>query len=316
VTFERLVESYRDELTAYCYRMLGSFHDAEDAVQETLVRAWRGQERYEDRGTTRAWLYKIATNRCLTLIERRGRRRELPTDFTPGAAPLAETAWLEPYPDSGAGSVGAFDPAQRMLAREQLELAFIASLQHLSGRQRAVLLLREVLGYHAGEVADLLDTSVAAVNSALQRARRVVDELRQTPTQQAEFAELGDDKLREVARRYATAWETGDVDAIVAMLTDDSRYSMPPLAQWYEGRDSIREFLLDGPLSLRWRFVPAHANGQLAFGTYRWDPEASVFTAAALDLIAVRGTGIAEVVSFLTPKVFRRFGLQMELARD
>jgi RNA polymerase sigma-70 factor (ECF subfamily) len=316
VTFERLVESYRDELTAHCYRMLGSFHDAEDAVQETLVRAWRGQERYEDRGTTRAWLYKIATNRCLTTIERRGRRRELSTDFTPGAAPLAETAVLEPYPDRAADAVGASDPAQQMLAREHLELAFVASLQHLSGRQRAVLLLREVLGYRAGEVADLLDTSVAAVNSALQRARRVVDELRQTPTQQAEFAELGDDKLREVARRYATAWETGDVDAIVAMLTDDARYSMPPLAQWYEGRDSIREFLLDGPLSLRWRFVPAYANGQLAFGTYRWDPEASVFTAAALDLIAVRGTDIAEVVSFLTPKVFPRFGLQMELARD
>lgn len=316
VPFERLVESYRDELTAHCYRMLGSLHDAEDAVQETLARAWRGRERYEDRGTARAWLYRIATNRCLTLIERRGRRRELPTDLTPGAAPLAETAWLEPYPDSRAGSVGAVDPAHRMLVLEHLELAFVASLQRLSGRQRAVLLLREVLGYPASEVAGLLDTSVAAVNSTLQRARRAVAAGRPAVTQQAEFAELGDEKVREVARRYATAWEAGDVDGIVAMLTDDARYSMPPLAEWYAGRLRIREFLLAGPLALRWRFVPTFANGQLAFGTYRWNPETSVFTAAALDLIAVRDTRVAEVVSFLAPELFPGFGLATEISRD
>ncbi|WP_412769038.1 sigma-70 family RNA polymerase sigma factor [Micromonospora zamorensis] len=313
VTFARLIDEHRDELTAHCYRMLGSFHDAEDAVQETLTRAWQHQHRYEDRGTLRAWLYRIATNRCLSMIEGRGRRRELPTDLTPGAAAVAETAWLGPYPDRRSLPPEQRDPAQRVIDSEHLELAFVASLQHLPGRQRAVLLLREVLGYPAAEVADLLGTSTPAVNSALQRARRVVDALRPAESQQAELSSLGDDTVRELARRYVTAWERGDVEAILAMLTDDARYSMPPLPRWYEGRDAIREFLLDGPLAVRWRFVPTYANGQLAFGTYLWNPEASVFTAAALDVVALRGDRIAEVVSFLTPETLPMCGLPSQL---
>jgi RNA polymerase sigma-70 factor (TIGR02960 family) len=312
VAFERLVEPFRNELQAHCYRMLGSVHDAEDVMQEALVRAWRGLERFDGRGPVRPWLYKIATNRCLTFLDRRA-RRELPADFGPGAAPPAETPWLEPYPDDRLGLAG-MGPEARYVAREGVELAFVAALQHLSAGQRAVLVLREVLGFSAREVADLLETSVASVNSALQRARKVVEQRVPGTSQQATLRSLEDGEIRKLADRYARAWETGDVEAIVAMLTDDARYAMPPLPQWYEGRAGIREFLVTGPLSDRWRFLPARANGQLAFGTYMWDESRAVHVAVALDLLVLRGTRIAEVVSFLTPEIFGMFGLPAEIA--
>ncbi|MGP4093263.1 sigma-70 family RNA polymerase sigma factor [Nonomuraea sp. KM90] len=312
--FGRLVGPLRDELRAHCYRMLGSVHDAEDAVQETLDRAWRGLARFEDRGSIRAWLYKIATNRSLTLIERRG-RRELPTDLSPGGAPATEVAWLEPYPDRLMGWTAGLEPEARVLARESVELAFVAALQHLSAVQRAVLLLRDVLGYAAREVADLLDTTVAAVNSALQRARKEVAGLLPEATQQQTLRAPGEAAQRELARRYMSAWEAGDVDAIVAMLAEDAKYSMPPLTAWYRGRAGIRGFLLAAPLKHRWRFLPARANGQLAFGTYMWDEERDGYVPTGLDLIVVRGTEIAEVVSFLTAD-FAEFGLPILLGRD
>jgi RNA polymerase sigma-70 factor (TIGR02960 family) len=275
------------------------------------VRAWRGLERFEDRGSIRPWLYKIATNRCLTMIERRG-RRELPADLSPGAAPMTETAWVEPYPDNRLGWAQELGPEARVVAREGVELAFVAALQHLSSLQRAVLLLREVLGFAAREVADLLDTTVASVNSALQRARKVVAGLLPEATQQTTLSSLGDQAVRDLAQRYTAAWEAGDVEAIVAMLTEDAKYSMPPLTAWYQGREGIRGFLLEAPLTRRWRFVPARANGQLAFGTYMWDEDSGVYVAAGLDLLALRGTQIVEVVSFLTADL-PAFGLPKDI---
>ncbi|HXT87718.1 MAG TPA: sigma-70 family RNA polymerase sigma factor [Trebonia sp.] len=298
--FERLVGPYRGELLAHCYRMLGSFHDAEDAVQESLVRAWRSVGGLDDRGFVRAWLYKIATNRCLTTLERNS-RRELPFDVLPGT-PDTEISWLEPYPGQS--------PETTYLARESVELAFVAALQRLSALQRAVLILREVLGFSAAEVAGQLDTSTASVNSALQRARKVIDI--SGVTQQSVLRDLGPDGAEEIVTRWINAWQAGDVDAIVTMLTDDARYSMPPLHEWYHGPDAIRVFLTEGPLRSRWRFLPTSANGQLAFGTYLWDDDAGAYLPGGLDVLTIHNGRVAQIVAFLSADL-TKYGLPASL---
>ncbi|MBO0694020.1 MAG: RNA polymerase subunit sigma-70 [Acidimicrobiaceae bacterium] len=298
--FEQLVGPYREELLAHCYRMLGSRHDAEDALQDALVRAWRSVTGLDDRGFVRAWLYKITTNRCLTALERLG-RRELPFDVTAGT-PETEIRWLEPYRDPS--------PEATYLARENVEIAYIAALQRLSALQRAVLILRDVLGFSAAEVADQLDTSTASVNSALQRAHKAVDT--DAVTQQAVLRDLGPEAVGAIAQRWIAAWEAGDVETIVAMLADDARFAMPPLPEWYVGAEAIRGFLTNGPLTSRWRFLPTSANGQLAFATYLWDDDANAYVPGGLDVLALRDGRVAEIVSFLSAD-FTEFGLPTSL---
>ena len=294
--FTQLVEPHRRELHRHCYRMLGSVHDADDAVQESLLRAWKAIAGFDGCESVRPWLYKIATNRCLTLIETR--RRELPTDLSPGTMPTRETEWLEPYPDARLG-LDALSPEARTIARERVELAFVAALQQLSALQRAVLVLRDVMEFPAREVAELLETTVPAVNSALQRARAVVE--RRTPprSQQEELTRLGAE-VRTIAERYATAWEAADVDGIVAMFADDVRLAMPPMLEWYQGPAAVKAALLAGPITHRWRLLPTGANGQLAFGGYRWDDTQRAFMAEGVDVLTLRDGRITAITAFLT----------------
>ena len=302
--YRNLVEPHRRELHAHCYRMLGSVHDADDALQETLLRAWRGLARFEGRSSLRSWLYKITTNACLTAIARRP-KRVLPIDYDPSdphdRAPLVESAWVEPCPDERLGLADGFAaPEARYDQREAVELAFIAALQHLPGTQRAVLIVREVLGFSAAETAELLDTTVASVNSALQRARKAVEERLPERTQQATLRSLGDERIREIVESY--------VETVIEMLAEDATFAMPPNTEWYRGRAAIADFLPRGPLSMRRHFVPIRANGQLAFGTYCW--EDGRWRANAIHLIDLRRDGsIAEMTAFLDRTVFRKFGL-------
>ncbi len=304
--FGLLAGSYRGELHAHCYRMLGSTADAEDALQETLLRAWRALPQFEGRSSLRAWLYKIATNACLRAIEQRS-RRVLPVDYGPAAdphggppEPVTEAAWLEPYPDERLGlTSGLAGPA------------FIAALQHLPARQRAVLILRDVLGFSARETATALETTPVSVDSALQRAHKTADQRLPEQSQQATLRSLGDGALRQVVERYVTAWERNDVDAVVAMLADDAKMTMPPLPTWYRGREQVAIFLGGGPLAgaTRWRLIPVRANGQLAFFAYAWDDKTQAFMPHAVNVLTLRGVQIYEITAFLTPDAFRGFDL-------
>ena len=319
--FRLLLEPHRSELHAHCYRMLGSLHDADDALQDVMLRSWRGLPRFGGRSSLRSWLYTIATNACLNAIERRP-KRVLPIDYGPAAgsgtepgAPLAETVWVEPYPDEIVGvEDGYASPEARYERRESVELAFIAALQHLPARQRAVLILREVLGFSAREVAESLETSVASVNSALQRARKSLDDRLPEQSQQATLRSLGDEGVRDLVERFVDAFEGGEVDAILALLTEDVAFAMPPYPDWYRGRDAIGDsWLMPGGPPPRLRYVPARANGQLALGTYALSADEDRYLPVALDVLTLRGAQVAEVFAFRATEIFGHFGLPAEL---
>jgi RNA polymerase sigma-70 factor, ECF subfamily len=321
--FRRIVEDHRVELHAHCYRMLGSVHDAEDALQETLLRAWRGLAAFGGRSSLRAWLYRIATNACLDAIARRP-KRVLPIDYGPPTAdlsadlgpPLIESVWVEPYPDDALGLRGGYaTPEARYEQREAIELAFIAALQHLPARQRAVLILREVLGFSAQEVGDALETSVASVNSALQRARKTVHERLPERSQQETLRSLGDERIRELVEAYVDAWSRGDVDALRALLAEDVVFSMPPWSSWWRGRETIAGFAKHAvEFCADMRSVATRANGQLAIASYALDDDTGRYLAAALDVLTLEGSQIKEMTAFVTPDIFPRFGLVPALA--
>jgi RNA polymerase sigma-70 factor (ECF subfamily) len=313
--FRMLVEAHRAELHAHCYRMLASYHDAEDALQETLIRAWRALPGFEGRSTVRAWLYKIATNAALDVAKRRY-RRELPVSYGPPAtagggagASLAETTWIEPYPDRELGAGGSLaSPEARYDQRESLELAFVAALQTLPASQRAALLLREVLGFSAAEIADQLGISVPAVTSALQRAREGVRRRNGEPAQQQALRALGDKRARRLVEALVDALERADVGSLVGLLTEDATWAMPPLPGWYRGPAAISEFLAGFGFNERWRHQPSTANGQLALGCYTVDPATGAWVASALMVLSVRGERIAGADYFLTAELLGRWG--------
>ncbi len=323
--FERLMASYRGELYAHCYRMLGSVQDAEDALQESLLGAWRGLAGFEGRSSLRSWLYRISTNACLRLIGRRPPRMlsvdRYPPLRDPGdlGEPVSGPVWLEPWPDEVAGGadMGASDPATRYLRRESVELAFVAALQHLPGTQRAVLILRDVLEFPAAEVARLLDTTPASVNSALQRARKAVEERVPRTSQQAELDALdvvGAGGRRELVDALVSAWERADVPALLNLLAEDARFLMPPLPAWFDGREDIGRFVTERMFAIPWRLVPIRANGQLALACYQGEAGGDRFRLGVIAVFSVRAGRIVQIVGFLDPALHRYFGLAEELA--
>jgi RNA polymerase sigma-70 factor (TIGR02960 family) len=319
--FRDLTEPHRRELQVHCYRMLGSFQDAEDALQDTLLAAWQGLDGFEGRASIRTWLYRIATNRCLNALRSASRRPAKewsnPDVEPPEPTHLGEVVWLEPYPDAlldGAPDV-PLGPEARYEQTEAISLAFVTALQVLPARQRSVLILRDVLGYHASEVADMLDSTVGSVNSALKRARASLQRRLPPTGERAPAPAPAPDSPAEQAlvAKFVRAYDSGQIDTLVALLTDDAHMSMPPIPLEYHGRDAVARFLTSvSRPGRRWDLVPTRANGLLAFGTYVRSPAGGIRHGTGLDVLTLAGDRISAITHF-DSSVLASFGLPRSL---
>jgi RNA polymerase sigma-70 factor, ECF subfamily len=320
--FIALAEPHRRELQVHCYRMLGSLQDAEDLVQETLLRAWQRLETFEGRASFRAWLYKIATNACLDALERRP-KRTLPPDRGPAsdpqaapAPPILDPIWLEPIPDDLVAGIET-SPEARYDTLESITFAFLVALQVLPPRQRAVLILRDVLDWHADETAQMLGLSVSAANSALHRARTTLAKHFNARVDKALKPAPADDKTRALLDRYVRAWESADIDGLIALLKQDATFPMPPSPTWFQGHADIRAFIaaviLNGDARGRWRLLPTRANGTPAFGWYQRDETGGDYHAFGIQVVTLDGDLLSAIMTFPNPALFRHFGLPLEL---
>jgi RNA polymerase sigma-70 factor (TIGR02960 family) len=318
--FRELTDPHRRELQLHCYRILGSVQDAEDMLQETLLAAWRGLARFQGRASLRAWLYRIATNRCLNALRDTGRRPPpppVPPFQPPQPTRYGEPTWLQPYPDVLLEGIADTSPgpAARYQAREAIELAFVAGLQQLPPRQRAALVLRDVLGFHTAEVAAMLDSSEASVKGALQRARATLDQRRPTAAHQRKPLPCSA-RERELTRRFADAFQADDIDSLIGLLTDDAWLTMPPAPHQYQGAAVIASFLRTSAAwrnGRRFRLVPTRANTQPAFGCYLNHARAPIAQAAGLIVLTLDGEQISAITRFLDTGVLHRFGLPQTL---
>jgi RNA polymerase sigma-70 factor (TIGR02960 family) len=322
--FERLVAPYRRELHVHCYRMLGSVQDAEDMVQETFVAAWRGLDGFQERSSLRTWLYRVATNACLGMLRRTRARPEIPAppeppgDFPPATGAAIEPVWLEPYPDAWLDDLpdASPGPEARHDSREAIELAFVTALQQLSARERAAVVLKDVLGYRSAETAAVLDTSASAVNSALQRARAKLDRVARDGTME-QAPPAGSREESELVGRFARAFEAGDVESVVALLSRDARLTMPPERMQYVGPAAIQRFFSTVPAGgelERFKLVATRANGQPAFGCYLRMPEGPL-RAYGLMVLTLGGNRVTAITGFPDTSVFASFGLPRTLPR-